>query len=249
MEIQNRIENYWEGAASSFNSWIQYELGSFKKDAWIKLISENIREDDMLEVLDIGTGPGFFAIIMSEMAHSVTAVDCSPNMIKYASYNAKQAGVSPKFCKMDSHKLDFSDNKFDVVMCRNLTWTLKEPQKAYAEWKRVLKPGGILLIFDANWYLRFFNDELKESFEADMKKIESMGLSDPYDYDNTQECDEISLELPLSKYHRPQWDLVALKECGFANITYNKDITGLVWDEDEKIRYRSTPLFMVRAQK
>ncbi|MBF4693954.1 class I SAM-dependent methyltransferase [Fusibacter ferrireducens] len=249
MDIQNRIENYWEDAAPSFNSWIQYELGSFKKNAWMKLISKNIPANDRLEVLDIGTGPGFFAIIMSEMTHHVTAVDCSPNMIHYASHNAKQAGVSPKFHMMDSHMLDFPDNQFDVVMCRNLTWTLKEPEKAYGEWKRVLKPGGTLLIFDANWYLRFFNSELNESFKEDMRRIEAMGLIDPYDYEDTQECDKISLALPLSRQYRPQWDLKVLQECGFTNIRQNPDITELVWDEDEKIRYRSTPLFMVRAQK
>ena len=52
---------------------------------------------------------------------------------------------------MDAENLYFADNTFDVVISRNLTWTLPNPQKAYSEWYRVLKPQGILLNFDADY--------------------------------------------------------------------------------------------------
>ena len=47
---------------------------------------------------------------------------------------------------------NIQDGSFDVIVTRNLTWNLEEPQKAYQEWCRVLKKGGILLNFDAGWY-------------------------------------------------------------------------------------------------
>ena len=47
---------------------------------------------------------------------------------------------------MDSHQLSFDDNTFDLLINRNVTWTLYDPEQAYKEWYRVLKPGGRLLI-------------------------------------------------------------------------------------------------------
>ena len=55
------------------------------------------------------------------------------------------------FRQMDAQQLEFENETFDVVLSRNLTWTLPEPETAYAEWYRVLKPGGVLLNFDADY--------------------------------------------------------------------------------------------------
>ena len=51
----------------------------------------------------------------------------------------------------DAEKLDFADESFDVVISRNLTWTLPHPIDAYQEWMRVLKKGGVLINFDAEY--------------------------------------------------------------------------------------------------
>ena len=48
-----------------------------------------------------------------------------------------------------------ADNTFDMIVSRNVTWNLEHPDRAYYEWMRVLKPGGVLLNFDANWYHHF----------------------------------------------------------------------------------------------
>ena len=60
---------------------------------------------------------------------------------------------------------------FDVVISRNLTWNLKDPKRAYEEWCRVLKPGGKLLNFDANWYGYLYDEEKRLSYEEDRKSV------------------------------------------------------------------------------
>ena len=50
---------------------------------------------------------------------------------------------------MDAECPAFPDETFDVVVSRNLTWTLPHPERAYRQWLRILKPGGILLNYDA----------------------------------------------------------------------------------------------------
>lgn len=119
---QKRIEKYWDNEASRYSENIRREMNSFKRKAWTDLIEEYRPAGESLKVLDIGTGPGFFAM----------------------------PGFEAEFIKMDSHELTFADETFDLLLCRNLTWTLRDPQSAYNEWRRVLKTGGRLLIFDAN---------------------------------------------------------------------------------------------------
>jgi ubiquinone/menaquinone biosynthesis C-methylase UbiE len=43
------------------------------------------------------------------------------------------------------------DASYDAVVARHLVWTLVNPHAAFAEWRRVLKPGGRLLLIDGDW--------------------------------------------------------------------------------------------------
>ncbi|MCR4435105.1 MAG: class I SAM-dependent methyltransferase [Clostridiales bacterium] len=248
MEMQTRIENYWEGEASRYSEGIWKEMNSFKKQAWANLIDEHRPAGNPLEVLDIGTGPGFFAMVLAEMGHRVTAVDCSSNMLAEAQNNMRTVGLTAKFLKMDSHLLTFEDDSFDLLLCRNLTWTLHDPQAAYAEWRRVLKPGGRLLIFDANWNLHLNDPEMRKKYEEDKAEAERRGIH-RLGHVNPEEGDRIAKELFLSTRLRPHWDAGALLEVGFKEIFINADITDRVQDEEDRILYRSTPMFLVVAEK
>jgi SAM-dependent methyltransferase len=249
MNIQSRIENYWTGEAELFSEYILEELKGFKREAWIRLISEQAPGKEKLKVLDVGTGPGFFAIIMSKIGHDVTAIDCNENMLAYACANAQKEGLAPCFIQMDSQQLNFEDHSFDLLLCRNLTWTLTEPERAYREWYRVLKPGGRTLIFDGNWNLRLFDADLQRQHQEDFANYRTLYFEDPPGHVDRAESDRISMKLPLSKVRRPQWDLKALQDCGFSKVFCEFDITGKVWDEKETIRYKSTPMFLVAAEK
>lgn len=73
-------------------------------------------------------------------------------MLKKARERANVMGAYIDAVLGDAQILPFADNTFDCVCSRNLVWNLEMPQTAYREWLRVLKPGGILLIFDGNHY-------------------------------------------------------------------------------------------------
>ncbi|WP_066638501.1 hypothetical protein [Desulfolucanica intricata] len=70
-DIQCRIENYWQHEAGSYSAQIWKEMNSFKKEAWKNLIDDNRPAGECLRVLDIGTGPGFFAMLLSGMGQNV----------------------------------------------------------------------------------------------------------------------------------------------------------------------------------
>ena len=113
MELINKIKREWEYHANGYSNIIKDELNSFRPQAWLNLIEEQIGYKNGLNILDIGCGPGFFSIILSKVGHNVVGIDCSENMLEQAVLNAKENGVNPKFIQMDSHNLEFENNTFD----------------------------------------------------------------------------------------------------------------------------------------
>ena len=246
--IQNEIKQHWEGEAESYSESIQGELFSFKKQAWIDLISDYLPKEGRLKILDIGTGPGFFPIILAEAGHEVTAIDCTQNMLNEAEKNLRAAGLSAELKQMDSHNLEFNDDEFDVVINRNVTWTLHDPKTAYREWYRVLKPGGRLIIFDSNFAHRFFDSELEKKYQEAIKKAAEKGF-ERKGHANQEESDRLTKLMYLSDKKRPQWDIVEMIEIGFKKVILDCDLMSRVYDEKDFALWGTTPIFMVCGQK
>ena len=81
---------------------------------------------------------------------------------KWLSEIEKNLPKGRKLKILDAEKPEFPDATFDVVVSRNLTWTLPHAEEAYREWTRVLKKGGVLLNFDADYgHDDFTRDEEK----------------------------------------------------------------------------------------
>ena len=243
MDIKETITNRWENSAVGYDNYIQCDLNTFKEEEWTNLIlSEN--KKDNLKILDIGTGPGFFPRILSRKGHDVVGIDCSNEMINLAKQNCTYC----EFHVMDSHNLEFEDNTFDLVISRNVTWTLYNPQQAYKEWLRVLKPGGKIIIFDANWYLSYFDNEVKEKVDKSLENY-TKKFGEPYESCTIETPDEFYKSLPLSSKHRPDWDKDELTQLGFKDININYNIIDKVYDEKEMALYSSTPLFKIVGSK
>jgi ubiquinone/menaquinone biosynthesis C-methylase UbiE len=248
MDIQKRIENYWQTANERYNETIQKELNGVKKEVWVQLLEENRPPGEKLEVLDIGTGPGFFPLLLSELGHHVTAIDCTESMLETARENVKAAGFEVSFYLMDAHKLAFQDNSFDLILTRNVTWLMYNPSLAYQEWHRVLKPGGRLLIFDGNYYLWLQDSKWREDFERDNEEAVKAGFK-KFEHATQEEGNRIAQDLFFSKIRRPQWDIPVLLNIGFGKIHIDADVSDKISSEVSKVRYRTIPPFMIRAEK
>lgn len=248
MDVQKQIEKYWQNANERYNETIQKELSGVQKEVWVQLLEENRPPGEKIEVLDIGTGPGFFPLLLSEMGHHVTAIDCTESMLETARENVKAAGFDVSFHLMDAHKLDFDDNSFDLILTRNVTWLMYNPAQAYQEWHRVLKPGGRLMIFDANYYLWMNDGKWREDFERDNEEAVKAGFK-KFDQVTQDEGNRIAQELFFSNIRRPQWDIPVLLNIGFGKIFIDADVTEKIRDEISKIRYRTIPPFIIRAEK
>jgi Methylase involved in ubiquinone/menaquinone biosynthesis len=201
-----------------------------------------------MKILDVGTGPGFFAIIMSLAGHDVTAIDCTQAMLDEAKSNAESFGAIADFRIGDSQALEFPDDSFDLIISRNVAWTIIDAEKAYSEWRRVLKSGGKVLIFDANWNIRFFNEDKKREYYRDREDFARLYPETPLP-EYSDEMEDFRRSMPMCARVRPQWDFDALLRVGFKNIFCDSDITPLIYYEEERLLNRSTPMFLLAAEK
>lgn len=252
-ELLQEIASYWGTRAEGYSEVNEKELAGSQREAWLHVLEEQFPEKEEMKILDIGTGPGFFPMILSEAGYTVTAVDYTEEMLEKAKENlgkhTKYGLERVTLQRMDAQNLEFADETFDVVISRNLTWNLEKPEQAYQEWMRVLKPGGVLLNFDANWYGYLYDEEKKEAYEADRKKVEEQQLDDHYLCTDIDRMENIARQVPLSAMERPAWDTKVLESLGVCSIQTDSEIWKRVWSEEERLNYASTPMFLVRAEK
>ena len=242
---------HWSNGAKDYDFNIQKEFNSFREDSWYKLMIDWCNKKDNLKVLDCGCGPGFFSVVLAKRGHDVIGIDQAQGMLDMAKKNAENAGVDPEFKVMDLETIEFPEDTFDLVVSRNVTWNLSNPEIVYAEWKRVLKPGGTLIIFDSTWYKTLFDSELKAEVDRRRKEYEEKyGKLRGHDSDTRPHHDHVDpKELPLSNVDRPDWDMDLIKELGFSEVFVEYDISETIWDEAEKFLHGAIPMFMVGGIK
>ncbi|MEE0465039.1 MAG: methyltransferase domain-containing protein [Lachnospiraceae bacterium] len=257
--LLNEIESYWTNRAEGYSKVNKHELAGVQRMLWGNLIEanmpeqlKNVKNKKEINVLDIGTGPGFFSILLAERGYNVSAVDYTEEMLVKAKDNAGIFKDEIDFRRMDAQNLDFDNNQFDLIVTRNLTWVLEDPEKAYKEWFRVLKPGGKLLNFDANWYCHLSDETKKREFALTRENLKREGI---YDYfvdgegiDNDW-MDDIARQMPLTYIVRPTWDICKLKDIGFREATAETEKVFEVLTPEEKENYKNSPMFMIEAVK
>lgn len=243
---------YWTGRSAGYSEVNRAELATEQREKWKTCLESEIkrhfpdREPRSLRALDVGTGPGFFAILLCELGLQVTAVDLTPAMLNEARKNAGNLSDSIRFLEMNAEKLDFGDGAFDVIVSRNLTWNLPHPELAYAEWSRVLCPGGLLLNFDANWYSYLFDKKALAAYEEDRENTAQNGIPDANIGENFDVMEDIARRIPLSGIRRPGWDLECLTRLGM-RAEADESVWKRIWSMEEKINFSSTPMFIIRA--
>ena len=256
-QLKDENEAYWTNRASGYSEVNKDELRTQQKAVWTCELTEQIEAafpgvaPENLRVLDMGCGPGFFSIILARAGYRVTAADYTPAMLDEARANARNEAVEQAidFCRMDAENLEVASDTFDVVVSRNLTWNLPHPERAYAEWLRVLKPGGLLLNYDANWYAHLYDAELRRAYEADRQATQDAGIKDEYIGTDIDAMEDIARQMPLSPVERPAWDEDMLRELEAAQVEVDPQVWERVFSPEERVNYASTPMFRVKARK
>ncbi len=99
------------------------------------------------KVLHIGVGTGM-EIINFPPGLEIIGIDLSAKMLERALWRAQQYQGKIRFCLMDAESLAFPDDTFDTVATVCVFCTVPHPVAGLKECRRVLKPGGKLLMFE-----------------------------------------------------------------------------------------------------
>lgn len=105
-------------------------------------------------LLDVGSGPGSITTDLAMLVDpgEVVGVDQGPEMVERGRALALERGVgNARFERGDAYELAFDDASFDVVYSHQLLQHLARPVEALVEMRRVLRPGGLVAVRDADY--------------------------------------------------------------------------------------------------
>ena len=99
--------------------------------------------DREMTVLELACGTGLLSVRLAGSVKLLEATDFSEEMIRQA--KAKTHSSRLRFSVQDATSLPYAEETFDAAVISNALHIMPEPEKALAEIRRVLKPGGILI--------------------------------------------------------------------------------------------------------
>lgn len=149
-DLKEDIRDYWAERSKTFDLAFGHAVGRGAEfEAWRAAVSRHLGPEP-LDVLELACGTGEITGVLASLGHRVTGLDFCEPMLERA--RAKHRGDGRVRLRLGDaeHTLE-PDGGHDAVVCRHLVWTLTDPGAALADWYRVLRPGGHLLVFDGNW--------------------------------------------------------------------------------------------------
>ena len=174
-------------------------------------IASELEKEEYEELLDCGcgTGPMISLLYEKDSSKKYTGIDITPRMIEVAK-NKNLEGVN--WVVGDCENLPFEENSFDAIICSNSFHHYPNPEKFFESAKRVLRPGGRLILQDytaPKFILWIMN-------HTEMPLANLMGHGDVggYSLDQVQQfCDLVDLKVEkLKREKKMRLHLVARKK-------------------------------------
>ena len=148
--VKQQVAAHWDRRAAHFDEDFGHSIRTpAERAAWDRILDLVLAGRGVLDALDAGCGTGFLTFELVARGHHVTGVDFAPAMIAEARRKAAEHGLSVRFEEADAEQLPFTPGSFDFLISRHVLWTLPHPEAAIAEWIRVLRPGGRLVVVDS----------------------------------------------------------------------------------------------------
>jgi ubiquinone/menaquinone biosynthesis C-methylase UbiE len=148
-EIHEVNERYHDLAAGHYDSKWGIDFGELGRGQVLAKVGKALGRapGHYARSLEIGAGTGYFTLNMlgAGVIAQATCSDISPGMLSALRANAERAGLEVKTEPADAEHLPFADESFDLVFGHAVLHHIPNPARAFAEFERVLAPGGTLL--------------------------------------------------------------------------------------------------------
>ena len=147
MTSTNNDAKFWDWVSVKYDDIADEQVGQFLRPSMLKYLS---MEGSLGKVLEIGCGTGYFTEALAGLASHVTAIDISDGML----YRARERMKNVKnitIRKEDCGRTSFPHAMFDTIFVGSLFNVVDDPAQVLREIRRVLKPGGTLIIVNPDW--------------------------------------------------------------------------------------------------
>jgi ubiquinone/menaquinone biosynthesis C-methylase UbiE len=135
---------------------------------------------DGMSVLEVGSGPGFVTEWVSRLIPngSITCVELDPVMIKYAEQHLERVSQCQyRFVEGSINKTDLPDDSFDFAFGRLVFEHIPDPVEALNELKRLLKPGGRLVLTEGDFAFNLMTDPYFPEIQPVREKLRQYATS------------------------------------------------------------------------
>jgi ubiquinone/menaquinone biosynthesis C-methylase UbiE len=147
-EILDVNRRYHDVAAESYDSKWGISFGQIGHRQVLGKVSKLLgpRPGPYARSLEIGAGTGYFSLnlLQTGVVGEATCTDISPGMLATLERNAAKLGLDVETVACDAAELPFDDESFDLVLGHAVLHHLPDLERAFAEFHRVLEPGGTL---------------------------------------------------------------------------------------------------------
>jgi len=148
-EIRDVNTRYHDVAAEHYDSKWGIDFGQVGQDQVIAKLRKALGREPghYARSLEIGAGTGYFTLNMlrAGVVGNATCSDISPGMLQTLTENAQGLGLEVETRPADAERLPFADESFDLVFGHAVLHHIPDLARAFAEFARVLAPGGTLL--------------------------------------------------------------------------------------------------------
>ncbi len=148
--IKDVNTRYHDAAAEEYDAKWGIDFGDIgQEQVRLKLIKALGADDGRSfgDALEIGSGTGYFSLNLVQLGviERLTATDISPGMLKKLAATADALGVeNVTTVATEAEELPFEDESFDLVFGHAVLHHIPDLDKAFAEFRRVLRPGGMV---------------------------------------------------------------------------------------------------------
>jgi ubiquinone/menaquinone biosynthesis C-methylase UbiE len=148
-QIKEANERYHDAAASEYDSKWGIDFGPVGQDQVRGKLRKALAgwpSDPFDRALEIGAGTGYFSLnlLQAGLIGEATATDISPGMLETLRANASRLGLKVRTARTEAERLPFDDRSFDLVFGHAVLHHIPDLGRAFSEFHRVLRPGGML---------------------------------------------------------------------------------------------------------
>ena len=147
--IRDVNTRYHDGAASDYDSKWGIDWGEVGRAQVLGKVEKALggRTVHVPRALEVGAGTGYFSLhlLMAGIIGQATCTDISPGMIDVLRANAARLRLDVDAQVADAEDLPFEDASFNLVLGHAVLHHLPDLDRAFAEFHRVLRPGGVVV--------------------------------------------------------------------------------------------------------